>query len=177
MSSELINSILSVKRKVDTMSRQPRFEEIEDDDDPPELELPDMENSSSPLLSSNDLPQPSAGGMPRSANDAFKQQMISQQDMEQFRRWSCIYPVYFDASRTLQEGRRVPLHMAVKNPLAKDLAEAAASLGIQSVLEVGAEEPVYADCVAYEDTSQRLVQSRPYKVCVQTRIWSQSDTV
>jgi len=118
------------------MSRQARFEEIEDDDDPPELELPDVEGSSSALLSPNDLPQPTSGGMPKSADDSFKPQMISQQDMEQFKRWSCIYPVYFDVSRTLQEGRRVPLHMAVRNPLAKDLAEAAASMGIQSVLEV-----------------------------------------
>src|SRR5271170_2241362 len=119
------------------MSRHARFEEIEDDDDPPELELPgDLESSPSALLSPNDFPQPSSGGMPKSADDSFKPQMISQQDMEQFKRWSCIYPVYFDVSRTLQEGRRVPLHMAVKNPLAKDLAAAAASLGIQSVMEV-----------------------------------------
>jgi len=120
----------------DKMSRQARFEEIEDDDDPPELELPDLESSSSALLSPNDLPQPSFGGMPQSADDSFKPHMVTQQDMEQFKRWSCIYPVYFDSSRTLQEGRRVPLHMAVRNPLAKDLADAAASMGIQSVLEV-----------------------------------------
>jgi signal recognition particle subunit SRP19 len=118
------------------MSRQPRFEEIEDDDDPPELDLPDTDNTSSALLTPIDLPQPSSGGMPKSADEAFKPKMISQQDMEQFKTWSCIYPVYFDASRSLQEGRRVPLHLAVKNPLAKDMAEAAASLGIQSVLEV-----------------------------------------
>src|SRR5271170_2932787 len=68
--------------------------------------------------------------MPKSADDSFKPPMISKQDMEQFKRRSCIYPVYFDFSRTLQEGRRVPLHVAVRNPLAKDLAEAAASLGI-----------------------------------------------
>jgi signal recognition particle subunit SRP19 len=62
--------------------------------------------------------------------------MISQQDLEQFKSWSCVYPVYFDASRTLQEGRRVPLKLAIQNPMAKELAEAAASLGIQSVFEV-----------------------------------------
>ena len=130
------------------MSRQPRFEEIEDDDDPPELELTDMDDSSSALLSPNNLPQPSTGGMPRSANDSFNQKMISPQDMEQFKRWSCIYPVYFDASRTLQEGRRVPLHIAVKNPLAKDVAEAAGSLDIQSVLEASPQSYASAECVA-----------------------------
>lgn len=119
------------------MSRQPRFEEIDDADDPEELDLPSFGgSSSSSLLSRNDLPQPSTGGMPASADGAFKPHMISQQDLEQFKSWSCVYPVYFDASRTLQEGRRVPLTLAIQNPMAKELAEAAASLGIQSVFEV-----------------------------------------
>jgi signal recognition particle subunit SRP19 len=118
------------------MSRQPRFEEIEDEaDDPAEMDLPD-DYASSALLTPIDLPQPSTGGMPKSANDSFRPHMISQQDLEQFKHWSCIYPVYFDASRTLQEGRKVPLKLAIKNPLAKDLADATTSLGIQSVFEV-----------------------------------------
>lgn len=118
------------------MSRQPRFEEINDEaDDPGELDLPD-DYGSSDLLSPNDLPHPSTGGMPKSADDSFKPRMISQRDLEQFKHWPCVYPVYFDASRTLQEGRRVPLKLAVKNPMAKELAEATTSLGIQSVLEV-----------------------------------------
>jgi signal recognition particle subunit SRP19 len=118
------------------MSRQPRFEEIDDDaDDPGELELPEYDVSSA-LLSPNDLPQPSTGGMPKSADDTFNPHMISQQDLEQFKHWSCVYPVYFDASRTLQEGRKVPLKLAIKNPMAKELAEATTSLGIRSVFEV-----------------------------------------
>ena len=118
------------------MSRQPRFEEIDDIDDPEELDLPSFGGGSSSLLSRNDLPQPSTGGMPVCADGAFKPHMISQQDLEQFKSWSCVYPVYFDVSRTLREGRRVPLALATQNPMAKELAEAAASLGIQSVFEV-----------------------------------------
>jgi signal recognition particle subunit SRP19 len=117
------------------MSRQPRFEEIDDDSDPGELDLPEYGGSSA-LLSPNDLPQASTGGMPKSADSSFKPHIISQQDLEHFKNWSCIYPVYFDASRSLQEGRRVPLKLAVKNPMAKELAEATASLGVQSVFEV-----------------------------------------
>ena len=118
------------------MSRQPRFEEIDDADDPEELDLPTFGGGSASFLSNNDLPQPSSGGMPASADGAFKPHMISQQDLEQYKSWSCVYPVYFDASRTLQEGRRVPLKLAIQNPMAKELAEASASLGIQSVFEV-----------------------------------------
>jgi signal recognition particle subunit SRP19 len=118
------------------MSRQPRFEEIDDADDPDELDLPSFGGPSSSILSPADLPQPASGGMPDSADGVFKPRVISQQDLEQFKSWSCVYPVYFDASRTVKEGRRVPLSLAVPNPMAKELAEAAASLGIQSIFEV-----------------------------------------
>lgn len=117
------------------MSRQPRFEEIDDDSDPGELDLPEYGGTSA-LLSPNDLPQASTGGMPKSAEGSFKPHMITEQDLEHFKNWSCIYPVYFDASRSLQEGRKVPLKLAVKNPMAKELAEATTSLGVQSVFEV-----------------------------------------
>ena len=118
------------------MSRQPRFEEV--DDDPGELDLAQYSVGSSAILSPNDLPIPTAGGMPPSVSASFtpRPHMITQQDLEQFKHWSCIYPVYFDVSRSLQEGRRVPLKLAVKNPMAKELAEATASLGVQSVFEV-----------------------------------------
>jgi signal recognition particle subunit SRP19 len=118
------------------MSRQPRFEEIEDEgDDPGELELPEFGGPST-VLAPKDFPQPSTGGMPAAADQAFQPQHIKEQDMEQFKNWSCVYPIYFDVSRTLQEGRKVPLKYGVKNPMAKEIAEAAASLGIQSVFEV-----------------------------------------
>jgi signal recognition particle subunit SRP19 len=96
-----------------------RFEEV---DDPEEA-----------LLSPDDYPQPTTGGVPPST---LKPHMISQSELEQFKSWSVLYPIYFDASRSIREGRRVPLNKGVKNPMAKELADACASLGIQSVLEV-----------------------------------------
>jgi len=113
----------------------PRFEELEDDD-PAELELPEFGDSSSSVLPPHDRPQPVTGGMPKSADAAFKPHMITQQDLEQFKSWSCVYPVYFDASRSYKEGRRVPLKYAVKNPMAQQLAEATTSLNLQSIFEV-----------------------------------------
>src|SRR5271156_1535760 len=123
---------------VKAMSRQPRFEELDEDaEDPDELDLPEFPSSS---LSRNDFPQPSTGGLPPSAAAAAggfnKPQMISPETLEQYKNWPCIYPVYFDATRSLQEGRRVPLKLAVENPLAKELASAAASLNIRSIFEV-----------------------------------------
>jgi signal recognition particle subunit SRP19 len=118
------------------MSRQPRFEEIEDDgDDPGELDLPDFGGSST-VLAPRDFPQPSTGGMPQSADSAFKPKTVPLQDQEQFKHWSCIYQVYFDASRSLREGRKVPQKLAISNPMAKELADAATSLNIQVYFEV-----------------------------------------
>ncbi len=37
---------------------------------------------------------------------------------------STLYPVYFDASRTRTQGRRVSAKLGVQNPLARDIAEA-----------------------------------------------------
>jgi len=121
------------------MSRQPRFEELDENaDDPDDLDVPEFGGGPSSILSPHEQPQPSSGGMPKTADASFKQpsKVISRQDLEKFKNWSCVYPVYFDASRSVQEGRRVPLKLAVRNPMAKELAEAAASLGIQSIFEV-----------------------------------------
>jgi signal recognition particle subunit SRP19 len=113
----------------------PRFEEI-DDDDPAEMDLAEFAGPSSVILPAHDLPQPASGGMPTSADAAFKPHMITQQDLEEFKNWSCVYPIYFDASRSYKEGRRVPLKYAVENPMAQQLAEATTSLNIQSIFEV-----------------------------------------
>jgi hypothetical protein len=112
----------------------PRFEEI--DDDPAEMDLPEFAGPSSAILPAHDRPQPASGGMPTSADGAFKPHMITHQDLEEFKNWSCVYPIYFDASRSYKEGRRVPLKYAIKNPMAQQLAEATTSLNIQSIFEV-----------------------------------------
>jgi signal recognition particle subunit SRP19 len=121
------------------MSRQPRFVEVEDDaDDPEELDIPGIGgNTSLPaaFLSPEDYPQPTFN-LDAIPTGEFKTQMISATEMEQFKRWSCIYPVYFDSSRSIREGRKVPIDLAVKNPLGKIIADACASLNIQCVFEV-----------------------------------------
>ncbi|ETS77573.1 hypothetical protein PFICI_11447 [Pestalotiopsis fici W106-1] len=49
--------------------------------------------------------------------------------------YQCLYPIYFDASRTRAEGRRVPAHLAVENPLAREIATACAALRVSPVFE------------------------------------------
>jgi len=46
-----------------------------------------------------------------------------------------IWPVYFDASFSRGEGRRVPRSRAVKDPKAEDVEKAAMRLGLNPILE------------------------------------------
>ncbi|MCJ1420839.1 signal recognition particle subunit [Xylographa parallela] len=62
-------------------------------------------------------------------------------DKARYKDWQCLYPVYFDAGRSRAEGRRVARALAVPNPLAREIADAAGGLGLQVVLEVGKTHP------------------------------------
>ncbi|KAL2157817.1 hypothetical protein VTH06DRAFT_5086 [Thermothelomyces fergusii] len=62
-------------------------------------------------------------------------------DEKAYRSFQCLYPVYFDAARSRAEGRRVPRSVAVANPLAFDIVQACARLGLQTVFEAGKLHP------------------------------------
>lgn len=121
-------ALLLLQPTVFTMN--PRIEEVSDSDsDPPEMDLSDVPaliNASQIPTSSSMSPemlQPQAPGMTTST------------DREQSKHYQCLYPVYFDKSRTRAEGRRVGAELAVNNPLAREMADAAASLGLKTVFE------------------------------------------
>ncbi|CAG8539897.1 3885_t:CDS:2 [Dentiscutata heterogama] len=56
-------------------------------------------------------------------------------DDSAYKTWVFLYPVYFDSTKSHQEGRRVVRELAVPNPLAKDLAESIKILGLSCVFE------------------------------------------
>ncbi|KAK9378319.1 signal recognition particle, SRP19 subunit [Kockiozyma suomiensis] len=56
-------------------------------------------------------------------------------DDSTFKEWQILYPVYFDVSRTHNEGRRVNSELAIENPLAHKIAEACSSLGMRTFLD------------------------------------------
>ncbi|KAG9294879.1 hypothetical protein G9A89_003219 [Geosiphon pyriformis] len=60
---------------------------------------------------------------------------IPVEDDSQYKSWVCLYPAYFDSTKTVQQGRRVIREQAVPNPLAKDLAEAVKELGLSLLYE------------------------------------------
>lgn len=59
----------------------------------------------------------------------------------EFKAYQTIYPLYFDASRTRSEGRRVASSEAVTNPLAREIVDAVQYLGLKTVFEPAKTHP------------------------------------
>lgn len=60
---------------------------------------------------------------------------ISKEELQEVKGFQVLYPCYFDKRRSHREGRRVPLELAVENPLAKTVADAVRSLGLLCIFE------------------------------------------
>jgi signal recognition particle subunit SRP19 len=109
----------------------PRVEEVSDSDsdsDPPEMDIDDA----SSLITASHIPAPAR------PSEMLRPQapgVTASADREKSKHFQCLYPIYFDKSRTRAEGRRVGAGLAVDNPLAREMADAAASLGLQTVFE------------------------------------------
>ena len=52
-----------------------------------------------------------------------------------------LYPAYFDAERSRDDGRRVARKLAVNAPTAEEIAEAAGALGLKPKVEAEASHP------------------------------------
>ncbi|RLE87801.1 MAG: signal recognition particle protein Srp19 [Thermoprotei archaeon] len=52
-----------------------------------------------------------------------------------------LWPLYFDARRSREEGRRVPKHLAVEGPSAEEVARAARAAGYQVEVDLEARHP------------------------------------
>jgi signal recognition particle subunit SRP19 len=116
----------------------PRVEEVSDsgsDSDPPEMDLAEM----SSLI--NAAQRPSAAPIPHEMLQPQAPGTDTSAEQQRSKHYQCLYPVYFDSSRTRAEGRRVGADLAVENPLAREIADAAASLGLRVVFEPGKLHP------------------------------------
>lgn len=139
----------------------PRVEEVSDSDpdiisDPDEVDLddfaetdiirargPSTQNQRIVDSSDDDDDDLNAAAASRAAAQQFLNPMSgpgistlpATSDRSAFANHQCLYPVYFDASRTRAEGRRVSAALAVKNPLAREIANACSRLRLQTLLE------------------------------------------
>lgn len=108
----------------------PRVEEVSDsDDEPPEMDIDDVPS----LIPASQIPTSSS--MPQQMLQPQSPAVRTSTDREKSKHYQCLYPVYFDKSRTRAEGRRVGSELAVQSPLAREMADGAASLGLHTVFE------------------------------------------
>lgn len=129
------------------MSRNARIEEVSDSDlesDPSDMDPEDFAPSTIirpanvPSLTHN-VPGAAAQSQPQ---PQFRGSNVPQAtSRELYKTWQCLYPVYFDSSRSRAEGRRVGKELAVANPLASEIATAVASLGLQAMLDAWKRHP------------------------------------
>jgi signal recognition particle subunit SRP19 len=130
----------------------PRVEEVSDSDlesDPEEVDIDDFNDSDImrriPDPSSTQpaiIKSQSQSSTPPQAGQRFQQPPPPQQqtlpataDRTQYNGYQCLYPVYFDANRSRAEGRRVGSDLAVKDPLAREIANACSRLRLPTLLE------------------------------------------
>jgi len=117
------------------MSQSARIEELSDSDSDPEIT--DISSLAAPTSTKNpSLIDPSA--IPQ-ASQQPRVQFTAEHSAS--KKWQCLYPIYFDSSRSKSEGRRVPHDLAVANPLARTIADAVTSLGLKCVFNPGKIHP------------------------------------
>jgi signal recognition particle subunit SEC65 len=118
------------------MSHHAQIEEVSDSD-PEEVapsfdsddELPRNAIISPANIPTKAAPAPSPQQMPMPSMPAPEPQR------EIPRHFQCLYPVYFDKTRSRAEGRKVGAELAVENPLARDIVDAVQMLGLNAGLE------------------------------------------
>ncbi|CAM1503935.1 Fc.00g015260.m01.CDS01 [Cosmosporella sp. VM-42] len=122
----------------------PRIEEVSDSDlgsDPEEMDLDDFDDADimrripdSKTALQPAQPPPAAARAPPPFPQGTST-LPATADRSGYADFQCLYPVYFDASRTRAQGRRVSSELAVKNPLAREIAVACSRLGLQTLFE------------------------------------------
>ncbi|KAJ2385294.1 signal recognition particle subunit [Coemansia sp. RSA 2603] len=61
--------------------------------------------------------------------------------MSRYKKWVCLYPLYFDKSRSLDSGRKVALSLAIYAPHGRQLLVAAKKAGFDVVYEPNKTHP------------------------------------
>lgn len=141
-----------------------RIEEVEDDDDseveeigdPDEMDLdafdfarpqgnlqqsvmdPSQMNPESMqeiFQQAQQQPQNQPSQTPRPPMTDKERERLEREHHDRTKNYQCIYPLYFDISRSREQGRRVKKSAAVSNPLARELVDALQHIG--NTLNVG----------------------------------------
>lgn len=121
-----------------------RVEEVSDSD-PDDMDPSDFDPAKDSIIYHKDIETPPSNSIPHrpaarpttaspspplfpSSPQVHRPSVAQGRDIP--RSYQCLYPVYFDKSRTRAEGRRVSRKLAVDSPLAKDILDATQLLGL-----------------------------------------------
>jgi signal recognition particle subunit SRP19 len=109
------------------------IEEVSDSD--PEIDNPNDFDPGDSIIAPANIPPPSSFSAPQPSQLPPQSQFLQpshpsapKPNKEAIKAYQTLYPVYFDASRTHSQGRRVPRNLAVANPLARTLVDALQSV-------------------------------------------------
>ncbi|KAK2629225.1 hypothetical protein QTJ16_000045 [Diplocarpon rosae] len=118
-----------------------RIEEVSDSD-PSEGDISDISDSD---LDEREIlrarpsaaPKPQVSPSPANAPPITPGggQFMQTEDQSKYASFECIYPVYFDASRSRKQGRMVGKELAVVSPLAREIVNACGRLGLDTLFE------------------------------------------
>lgn len=115
------------------MSRHAQVEEVSDSD--PEEIAPSDSEDFPPAAAAKESILSGAGVPPPGSGPSMRQAPAPEPQREIPRHYQCLYPIYFDKTRSRAEGRKVGKELAVENPLARDMIDALQPLGLQLALE------------------------------------------
>lgn len=122
----------------------PRIEEVSDSDLDSDPEEGDIEDFADTDIMRRVDPKPAAAPAPAAQPSlaALNQQAsmpgtvpAAAADRAAYASFQCLYPVYFDATRSRAQGRRVSSALAVRSPLAREIANACSRLRLPTLLE------------------------------------------
>ena len=119
------------------MARQAQVQELSDtDSDPDDMDPVDFDPKES-IISPSLIPSSSVAGNRNVSN----LRSPLEEDPELSKNWQCLYPIYFDANRSRNEGRRVGKKQSVQNPLAREIVDAVQALDLKVIFEPGKTHP------------------------------------
>lgn len=116
------------------MSRNAQVEELSDSDPEEVVPVDSTPLTGNTIIAPASVPTPSTAPRPMTQAQ-MPQAPVPEPQREIPKYFQCIYPVYFDKTRSRGEGRKVGSELAVENPLARDIADAVQMLGLKVGLE------------------------------------------
>lgn len=138
---DLITPVAPRQRdEVDTREKELAKKEAENKEKGIEPEQPQLAKSSGPFI------DPSVGSFnaPGSETNPDLPKVLthlSDEEKKQLATMQLLYPCYFDANRSVKEGRRAPIEKCIENPLGKTVLDACKELGLPSMLETDKSHP------------------------------------